>query len=575
MSVYMLSSTDGWAVGYGGTIIRWDGSSWSTVTSPTRSTLYSVYMVSPTDGWAVGGGGTISGTIIRWDGSSWSIVPSTARSLLLSAYMVSPSDGWAVGYGGAIQTVPPAPNQPPVVNNQKAEGQANPTHLVTLTPVLSWDYYDADNHAQEKFWVQVGTSENDGSLWDYVSPDWKELEGEVYYEPFNNLDNFDFDHPGAASVEIDPPGQLHYYNPGGGSWGHAARGWDVPNNFTFEIKTYFDRIDKGIYYNIINSATIQFAVGFTEEGLLITQEHIDVPNWDIWNLILPGAVTHGKRAEWQTWRFVVTGDNWETASCDIYLTDSEHTNQLMAEDIDSHVPPVPHGAGFPLSYETGGRTEVHIDYAKIISNDSGVKIVNSAPKVTYGGSQLSRGVTYHWRVKCYDGDAWSSWASGTFKINSPPILTSGGVSPSSGTPETPLTYQVTYIDADGDAPSYVRVYVDEAAENMSYVSGTYTSGALYRYTTTLSAAPHTYYFEASDGFATARAPENATLSGPVIKVPSIPTPAPTPTPRPTPRPTPTPPITEGINWWLVIGIVAGVVIIGLVMYFFIRRRVRK
>ena len=44
---------------YDGTIIHWDGSSWSTVTSPTTAILESVYMISSTEGWAVGHDGTI------------------------------------------------------------------------------------------------------------------------------------------------------------------------------------------------------------------------------------------------------------------------------------------------------------------------------------------------------------------------------------------------------------------------------------------------------------------------------------------------------------------------------------
>lgn len=66
-SVFMISGTDGWAVGYPGTIIHWNGTGWSNVTSPTRRGLYSVFMVGSNDGWAVGD----VGTIIRWTGTAW------------------------------------------------------------------------------------------------------------------------------------------------------------------------------------------------------------------------------------------------------------------------------------------------------------------------------------------------------------------------------------------------------------------------------------------------------------------------------------------------------------------------
>jgi len=137
--------------------------------------------------------------------------------------------------------------------------------------------------------------------------------------------------------------------------------------------------------------------------------------------------------------------------------------------------------------------------------------------------------------------------------NSPPTLTSGGVSPLSGTPTTPFTFQVTYRDTDRATgtfvPSYVRVYIDGSARDMGYVSFKgqgYADGAVFSHKTALSAGQHTYYFEASDVFFTARFPEDGTLS---IKVP---------------------------RWGLgfTIWIVAGVVIIGLVTYFFIRRRRR-
>ncbi len=414
LSVYMISSDEGWAVGVNGAIIRWNGSTWSLVSSPTKGSLASVYMLSPTDGWAVG----YEGTIIRWDGSSWSSVASHTTNSLYSVQMLSPANGWVVGFGGKIIPIPPETNSPPVIENQKTEEQSNPTHLATLTPALSWDYYDADNDAMEQCQIQVGTSKSDSSLWDYALTRQQELEGAVHNEAFDDLDNINFSNPGKASVEIDPPGQLHYNALAGGeSWGNIKwQGWEIPEDYTFEIKTYFDQIGEGqMFYHIINSATLQFIPGFKRTGLVVTQEHIEVPNLDTLNLIVPGVVKYGANAEWQTWKFVVTSDTWMTASTDIYLTDSTHTNQLMAEDVPCPVSPIPGGAKGPfISFETSGNTEVHIDYLKLYY-DSGVKTVELIPSVTYSGSELLQDTTYHWRVKCYDGYDWSDWAYGTFK----------------------------------------------------------------------------------------------------------------------------------------------------------------
>jgi PKD repeat protein len=109
-------------------------------------------------------------------------------------------------------------------------------------------------------------------------------------------------------------------------------------------------------------------------------------------------------------------------------------------------------------------------------------------------------------------------------LSPPPTLSSGMVSPLSGMVENTYTYEVTYADADGDAPSYIRVYIDGVPHDMSYVSGTYAGGALYRYTISgLSAGSHTYYFEAADTRGgSARLPWSGSYSGPVVGKPNDP-----------------------------------------------------
>ena len=91
-SVFMFSATDGWAVGYYGTVLHWNGSAWTKVTSPTTYDLYSIAMVSATDGWAMGK----NGTILHWNGSAWTKVTSPTTYDLRSIAMVSATDGWAV-----------------------------------------------------------------------------------------------------------------------------------------------------------------------------------------------------------------------------------------------------------------------------------------------------------------------------------------------------------------------------------------------------------------------------------------------------------------------------------------------
>ncbi len=86
--------------------------------------------------------------------------------------------------------------------------------------------------------------------------------------------------------------------------------------------------------------------------------------------------------------------------------------------------------------------------------------------------------------------------------NAAPTLTSGAVSPTSGTVDDLFTYTVVYTDADNDAPAYVRVDIDGTTHSMS-ASNTgdtdHSNGKAYEYSTTLDAGSHTYRFRASDG----------------------------------------------------------------------------
>lgn len=94
--------------------------------------------------------------------------------------------------------------------------------------------------------------------------------------------------------------------------------------------------------------------------------------------------------------------------------------------------------------------------------------------------------------------------------------TSDGLEPESGGPQTPFVYKVMFTDADGQTPSYVRVYIDgDGGRAMTYESGSYSTGAIYAYTTTLALGAHNYHFEASDGPTPTRWPAGD-FSGPLV-----------------------------------------------------------
>jgi hypothetical protein len=108
----------GGTVTTGPLIERWNGTSWSVVSSPTPpgstgARLSGVKTFSTTNAWAVGQYFASTGirTLIqRYDGTSWSIVPSpnpdSAKNLLTDVDGASAGDVWAIGnmgndgYGG-------------------------------------------------------------------------------------------------------------------------------------------------------------------------------------------------------------------------------------------------------------------------------------------------------------------------------------------------------------------------------------------------------------------------------------------------------------------------------------------
>jgi photosystem II stability/assembly factor-like uncharacterized protein len=129
-SVFMLSASEGWAVGNFGTILHYHVGSWSSVTSPTGANLSSVFMTSASEGWAVGG------AILHYQQGEWTEAASNVP-VLNSVFMLSASEGWAVGNdeqiehysGGQWQAVSPpqeafSPTLNGVVFSSPAEGWA-------------------------------------------------------------------------------------------------------------------------------------------------------------------------------------------------------------------------------------------------------------------------------------------------------------------------------------------------------------------------------------------------------------------------------------------------------------------
>lgn len=94
-AVFAPAAGQAFAVGAGGTILRRAGNSWSASTSPTTEDLYGVWGSGPSDVWAVGN----TGLILHFDGSSWTVSHNRMAGSFRGVWGSGASDVWVVGSG--------------------------------------------------------------------------------------------------------------------------------------------------------------------------------------------------------------------------------------------------------------------------------------------------------------------------------------------------------------------------------------------------------------------------------------------------------------------------------------------
>ena len=96
--VSVVDDSNAWAVGAGGMVSFFDGSSWDDQESNLSTDLYGVDFLDASNGWAVGKGGKI----IYYDGTSWTEQTSGTSNDLYGVNMFDANNGWAVGKGGVV-----------------------------------------------------------------------------------------------------------------------------------------------------------------------------------------------------------------------------------------------------------------------------------------------------------------------------------------------------------------------------------------------------------------------------------------------------------------------------------------
>jgi hypothetical protein len=93
-AVWVYSATVAFAVGTADTILRWDGSAWTPMASPTTDVdLFAVWGAAPDDVFAAGR----YATLLHWDGSSWQYEAHEAMADLIDIWGSGPNDIYVAG----------------------------------------------------------------------------------------------------------------------------------------------------------------------------------------------------------------------------------------------------------------------------------------------------------------------------------------------------------------------------------------------------------------------------------------------------------------------------------------------
>ena len=183
-------------------------------------------------------------------------------------------------------------------------------------------------------------------------------------------------------------------------------------------------------------------------------------------------------------------------------------------DADNNAPAV----GYPKIHIKKNGTEVS-GSPFLMTFVSGAN--NSGAIYTYSKVFSSTGTDYGYSFEAQDLIGAAATGAPLIEKDAPdisnaPVLSwtgesnyaSAGVAPQLGDKNTTFTFRVKYTDSDGDAPGvgYPKLRVKNNGSDisgspfaMTYVSGSYGTGAIYTHPLTLlSSTNYTYYFEAQD-----------------------------------------------------------------------------
>lgn len=166
------------------------------------------------------------------------------------------------------------------------------------------------------------------------------------------------------------------------------------------------------------------------------------------------------------------------------------------------------------------RDDVAVAFYRVYRSDANgtLRPIAEVRGLTYDdvGLPLEKTFTYQVAAVDYGGNEGTASSELRATATAVPHLTGGVASPTVGSTATLFRYVIRYSSPGGVAPTFVRLILDGAAQDMRSVGD-----GSYAYETRLAPHardhPHTYSFEAGDGRYTVRFPEDgSSLRGPLV-----------------------------------------------------------
>lgn len=111
LAIWAASPDAVFAGGHGGTLLRWNGSAWTRMPTPSQKTIFALHGLSTTDVWAVGGDAYTDrmddrSLFLHFNGTSWTEVPppqfGNTTYVFNSVHAVAPNDVWATQDSGTF-----------------------------------------------------------------------------------------------------------------------------------------------------------------------------------------------------------------------------------------------------------------------------------------------------------------------------------------------------------------------------------------------------------------------------------------------------------------------------------------